>query len=125
MSASQWHKFYSASIATTPDVLFDLLTDMPIAAMAPGSAAFGATTDVDPYPVRLGSRYHDGKPGQPGKDWWGTGQDSAARRAGFPPRHSCPAASGDGRRAYPLLTRAGGWPDHGDPLASPGHLDAV
>jgi len=29
MSASQWHKFYTASIATTPDVLFDLLADMP------------------------------------------------------------------------------------------------
>jgi hypothetical protein len=27
---------------------------------------------VEPYPVRLGSRYHDGKPGQSGKDWWGT-----------------------------------------------------
>jgi hypothetical protein len=38
----------------------------------PGSAAFGATTDVDPYPVQLGSRYHDGKPDEPGKDWWGT-----------------------------------------------------
>jgi len=38
----------------------------------PGSQAFGNTTDVDPYPVRLGSRYHDGKPDKPGKDWWGT-----------------------------------------------------
>jgi hypothetical protein len=33
--------------------------------------AFGSTTDVDPYPVRLGTRYHDGKPGQKGKDWYG------------------------------------------------------
>jgi hypothetical protein len=23
-------------------------------------------------PVRLGTRYHDGKPDEPGKDWWGT-----------------------------------------------------
>jgi len=38
----------------------------------PGSGQFGETTDVEPYPVRLGSRYHDGKPGQSGKDWWGT-----------------------------------------------------
>src|ERR1700678_2194352 len=73
MSDSQWHKFYTASIATTPDVLFDLLADMPnYGRWLPGSAAFGSTTDVDPYPVRLGSRYHDGKPGQQGKDWWGT-----------------------------------------------------
>lgn len=25
-----------------------------------------------PYPVQLGSQYHDGKPTEPGKDWWGT-----------------------------------------------------
>jgi hypothetical protein len=73
MSASQWHKFYTASIATTPDVLFDLLADMPnYGRWLPGSAAFGSTTDVDPYPVRLGSHYHDGKPGEQGKDWWDT-----------------------------------------------------
>src|SRR6202034_1168401 len=73
MSASQWRKFYTASITTTPDVLFDLLADMPnYGRWLPGSAAFGSTTDVEPYPVQLGSRYHDGKPGQRGKDWWGT-----------------------------------------------------
>jgi hypothetical protein len=38
----------------------------------PGSGAFGRTTDVEPYPVRLGTRYHDGKPGEAGQDWWGT-----------------------------------------------------
>jgi hypothetical protein len=37
-----------------------------------GSTAFAKTTDVEPYPVQLGSRYHDGQPGEPGKDWWGT-----------------------------------------------------
>ena len=37
-----------------------------------GSSQFAQTTDVEPYPVQLGSRYHDGKPGEPGKDWWGT-----------------------------------------------------
>ena len=80
MSDSQWHKFYTASIATTPDVLFDLLADMPnYGRWLPGSAAFGSTTDVDPYPVRLGSRYHDGKPGEQGKDWWGTVTDSSRR----------------------------------------------
>jgi hypothetical protein len=38
----------------------------------PGSVRFAQTTDVEPYPVQLGSRYHDGKPGEPGKGWWGT-----------------------------------------------------
>jgi hypothetical protein len=38
----------------------------------PGSEHFAETTDVEPYPVRLGSRYHDGKPGEAGNDWWGT-----------------------------------------------------
>jgi hypothetical protein len=73
MPTSQWHKFYTAGIAATPEVLFGLLSDMPnYGRWLPGSAAFGQTADVDPYPVRLGSRYHDGKPGESGKDWWGT-----------------------------------------------------
>jgi hypothetical protein len=37
----------------------------------PGSSQFAATTDVEAYPVQLGSRYHDGGPSEPGKDWWG------------------------------------------------------
>jgi hypothetical protein len=73
MPTSQWHKFYTAGIAATPDLLFDLLSDLPnYGRWLPGSSAFSGTTDVDPYPVRLGSRYHDGKPDEPGKDWWGT-----------------------------------------------------
>jgi Polyketide cyclase / dehydrase and lipid transport len=73
MSGSQWHKFYTASVAATPEVVFGLLADMPnYGRWLPGSAAYGQTTAVDPYPVQLGSRYHDGKPGQPGKDWYGT-----------------------------------------------------
>jgi hypothetical protein len=56
-----------------PPVLFDLLSDMPnYARWLPHSDQFQNTTDVQPYPVQLGSRYHDGKPDQPGKDWWGT-----------------------------------------------------
>jgi len=39
MSSSQWHKFYAADIEAPP----------------------GGTTDVDPYPVRLGSRYHEAR----------------------------------------------------------------
>src|ERR1700688_4382354 len=55
------------------DVLFDLLADLPnYGRWLPGSQQFGSTTDVDPYPVTLGSRYLDGRPGEPGKDWRGT-----------------------------------------------------
>jgi hypothetical protein len=73
MSRSKWHKFYTSQVAAPPGVLFDLLSDMPnYGRWLPTSEAFDRTTDVTPYPVQLGSRYHDGKPDQPGKDWWGT-----------------------------------------------------
>jgi Polyketide cyclase / dehydrase and lipid transport len=73
MSGSRWHKLYVATVDAPPAVLFKLLSDMPnYSQWLPGSGQFGRTTDVDPYPVQLGSRYHDGKPGEPGKSWWGT-----------------------------------------------------
>jgi hypothetical protein len=73
MARSQWHKFYVAKIAAAPELLFELLSDLPdYGRWLPASGQFGRTTDVEPYPVQLGSRYHDGKPGEPGKDWWGT-----------------------------------------------------
>jgi hypothetical protein len=73
MATSRWHKLYSSQVDAPPAILFELLSEMPnYGRWLPSSAAFGATTDVDPYPVQLGSRYHDGKPDQPGKDWWGT-----------------------------------------------------
>jgi hypothetical protein len=73
MPASQWHKFYTSHVAAPPDILFELLADMPsYGRWLTGSPAFAQTTDVEPYPVQLGSRYHDGKPGEPGKEWWGT-----------------------------------------------------
>jgi uncharacterized protein YndB with AHSA1/START domain len=73
MAKSQWHRFYSAKVAAPPALLFELLSDMPnYRRWLPPSEAFGETTDVVPYPVQLGSRYHDGKPTEPGKDWWGT-----------------------------------------------------
>ncbi|MGD0702322.1 MAG: SRPBCC family protein [Trebonia sp.] len=73
MARSQWHKFYETSIDAPPELLFRLLSDLPhYGGWLPGSEAFGRTTDVEPYPVRRGTRYHDGKPDQPGKDWWGT-----------------------------------------------------
>jgi hypothetical protein len=73
MAHSQWHKFYEASIAAPAALLFDLLADMPnYGRWLPGSDRYGATTEVEPYPVRAGTRYHDGRPGESGKDWWGT-----------------------------------------------------
>jgi len=73
MARSQWHKFYAAPVAAPADVLFDLLADMPnYGRWLPGSDQFGHTTDVEPYPVRLGSRYRDGKPDGSGRDWRGT-----------------------------------------------------
>jgi uncharacterized protein YndB with AHSA1/START domain len=73
MSGSQWHKFYSSTVAAAPELLFELLSDLSnYGRWLPASGQFGQTTDVEPYPVELGSRYHDGKPGQSGKDWWGT-----------------------------------------------------
>jgi len=73
MARSQWHKFYTSSIKAPADLLFRLLSDLPnYGDWLPGSAAYGATTDVEPYPVQRGSRYHDGKPDGDGRDWWGT-----------------------------------------------------
>lgn len=73
MARSQWHKVYVTAIAAPPESLFGLLADMPkYGDWLPGSGDFGRTTDVEPYPVTLGTRYHDGKPDEPGKDWWGT-----------------------------------------------------
>jgi hypothetical protein len=73
MSHSQWHRFYTSKVAARPELLFGLLSDMPnYGRWLPPSGQFASTTDVEPYPVRLGSRYHDGKPAEPGKDWWGS-----------------------------------------------------
>jgi uncharacterized protein YndB with AHSA1/START domain len=73
MARSQWHRFYVATISAPPELLFKLLSDLPnYPTWLPGSSQYGGTTDVEPYPVQRGSRYHDGKPDDPGKDWWGT-----------------------------------------------------
>jgi hypothetical protein len=69
----QWHRLYTSKIAASPGLLFGLLSDLPnYGRWLPPSDQYAGTTDVEPYPVRLGSRYHDGKPGEPGKDWWGS-----------------------------------------------------
>jgi hypothetical protein len=73
MPKSQWHRFYTAQVAASPGILFGLLSDMPnYGRWLPPSSQFDGTTDVEPYPVRVGSRYHDGKPDEPGQDWWGS-----------------------------------------------------
>jgi uncharacterized protein YndB with AHSA1/START domain len=73
MARFQWHKLYTTTVAAPPELLFRLLSDLPnYGDWLPGSDDFGRTTDVEPYPVRQGTRYHDGKPDEPGKDWWGT-----------------------------------------------------
>lgn len=73
MASSRWHKFYSSRVAAPPSILFELLSDMPnYGRWLPSSPAFAATTDVEPYPVRRGSRYRDGKPDEAGKNWRGT-----------------------------------------------------
>jgi hypothetical protein len=72
MATSRWHKLYGSRVAAPPATLFALLSDLPSYALwLPGSVHFAETTDVEPDPVRLGSRYHDGRPGEAGKDWWG------------------------------------------------------
>lgn len=73
MARSQWHKLYDTTVAAPPELVFRLLSDLPnYGDWLPGSDEYGRTTDVEPYPVRQGTRYHDGKPDEPGKDWWGT-----------------------------------------------------
>jgi hypothetical protein len=73
MSKSQWHRFYTATVEAPREQLFTLLSDLPdYHRWLPPSGQFAGTTDVEPYPVQLGSRYHDGKPAEPGKDWWGS-----------------------------------------------------
>jgi uncharacterized protein YndB with AHSA1/START domain len=73
VTVSHWQRLYSAEIDAAPATLFDLLADLPNYSrwLAP-SSQYGATTEVEPYPVALGSRYHDGKPDGAGRDWWGT-----------------------------------------------------
>jgi uncharacterized protein YndB with AHSA1/START domain len=51
---------FNARIGGPPEVIFDLIADMPnYGRWLPGSEAFGATSEVTPYPVQLGTRYLD------------------------------------------------------------------
>lgn len=60
-------------------MIFDLLADMPNYGLwLPGSDAFGGTTHVTPYPVRLGTTYLDAGP---------LGQRPGSVTEYDPPRH--------------------------------------
>ena len=57
------HPRFTADIEGPPEVIFDLVADMPnYGRWLPGSEAFGGTTRVSPYPVRLGTTYLDAGP---------------------------------------------------------------
>jgi uncharacterized protein YndB with AHSA1/START domain len=57
------HLRFAARIDGPPEVVFDLLADMPnYGRWLPGSDAFGATSQVTPYPVGLGTTYLDAGP---------------------------------------------------------------
>jgi len=54
---------FTARIDGSPEAIFDLLADLPnYGRWLPGSDSFGATRDVSPYPVGLGTRYLDAGP---------------------------------------------------------------
>jgi hypothetical protein len=57
------HPRFTARIKGSPETIFDLIADMPnYGRWLPGSEAFGGTTGVTPYPVRLGTTYLDAGP---------------------------------------------------------------
>jgi hypothetical protein len=57
------HPVFTARIEGSPAEIFELVADMPnYGRWLPGSQAFGGTTDVSPYPVRLGTTYLDAGP---------------------------------------------------------------
>jgi uncharacterized protein YndB with AHSA1/START domain len=57
------HPVFTAQIEGPPETIFALIADMPnYSRWLPGSEAFGATTQVFPYPVRLGTTYLDSGP---------------------------------------------------------------
>jgi uncharacterized protein YndB with AHSA1/START domain len=60
---STTHPRFTARIDAPPEIIFDLIADMPnYGRWLPGSQAFGGTTQVSPYPVQLGTTYLDAGP---------------------------------------------------------------
>src|SRR6516162_7282903 len=66
---SEAHLRFTSRIAAPPEIVFDLVADLPnYGRWLPDSSSFGGTVDVAPYPVRLGTTYPDAGPIQkPGK----------------------------------------------------------
>ncbi len=57
------HPRFEARIEGSPETIFDLIADMPnYGRWLKGSEAFGGTTEVSPYPVRMGTTYLDAGP---------------------------------------------------------------
>jgi polyketide cyclase/dehydrase/lipid transport protein len=57
------HPRFAARIEGSVETIFELIADMPNYGLwLPGSEAFGGTTEVSPYPVRLGTTYLDAGP---------------------------------------------------------------
>ncbi|MGB6946483.1 MAG: SRPBCC family protein [Bryobacteraceae bacterium] len=76
---STTHPRFTARIQGSPEIIFDLIADMPnYGRWLSGSQAFGGTTEVSPYPVRLGTTYLDAGP---------AGQRPGSVTAYDPPRH--------------------------------------
>jgi uncharacterized protein YndB with AHSA1/START domain len=76
---STTHPRFTARIKGSPEIIFELIADMPnYGRWLPGSQAFGGTTQVSPYPVRLGTTYLDAGP---------AGQRPGSVTAYDPPKH--------------------------------------
>jgi hypothetical protein len=60
---------FTSQIASPPELIFDLVADMPnYGRWLPDSTVFGGTVKVAPYPVRVGTTYLDAGPVEkPGK----------------------------------------------------------
>jgi hypothetical protein len=57
------HLEFSAHIGGSPEVVFDLVADLPnYSRWLPDSDVFGGTVNVTPYPVQLGTKYLDAGP---------------------------------------------------------------
>jgi uncharacterized protein YndB with AHSA1/START domain len=57
------HLAFRSLIGGSPQLVFDLVADLPnYSRWLPDSAVFGGTVEVTPYPVRLGTTYLDAGP---------------------------------------------------------------